>query len=86
MGQGGQEVQNQGQALPIEAQVTMQAVAAAAVLLPFALGLGQDNNDLNFTTPSCKTYYKAITPLKIKFDGTPQGFIIFMDGIQDCVR
>ena len=83
MNQGGQGEPNQN-----EAQVIMQAPPPAPVVppLPFVLGPGCNNNVLNLTTSAaCKTYYKAITPLEIKFDGTPEGFIIFVEGILDCI-
>ena len=82
VGQEGRGVQNQGQVLPIKAQVNMQAAAAAPPPPPFVLGLVRDNNILHFATPAaCKTYYKAITPLEVKLDGTLEGFIVIMDGI-----
>ena len=82
VGQEGRGVQNQGQVLPIKAQVNMQAAAPPPPPPPFVLGLVRDNNILHFATPAaCKTYYKAITPLEVKLDGTLEGFIVFMDGI-----
>ena len=48
----------------------------------FALGPGQDNMILDWSTPAdTKLYYKAIAALDNKFNGTPEKFIAFLASI-----
>ena len=48
----------------------------------FTLGPGQDNMVLDWSIPAdTKLYYKAITAVDNKFDGTPEKFIAFLASI-----
>ena len=53
----------------------------------FALGPGRDNTILDWSIPAnTKLYYKAITALDNKFDGTPEKFIAFLASITSQAR
>ena len=48
----------------------------------FALGPGQDNTVLDWSIPAdTKLYYKAMTALDNKFDGTLEKFIAFLASV-----
>ena len=65
--------QGQGQGAQRQAQAPqVGAVQPAPVPPAFALGPGRGNTLLdNSNTSHIKTYYKVVTPLEHKFDGTP---------------
>ena len=75
--------QGQGQGVQPQAQAPQVGAAQAAPILPaFALGPGQGNALLDYSNTShIKTYYKAVTPLKNKFDSKPSSLRIFMKSV-----
>ena len=73
--------QGQGQGVQPQAQVPCSVPPA------FALGPGRGNALLDYSNIShIKTYYKAVTPLKHKFDGKPPSLRIFMKSIANQAK
>ena len=71
-----------------QAQVQPQGVAQVGPIPPgFALGPGRGNALLDYSNTShIKTYYKAVTPRKHKFDSKPSNLHIFMKSIANRAK
>ena len=80
--------QRPGQGVQPQAQAPPQGIAQAAPIAPvFALGPGRGNALLDYSNAShMKTYYKAVTPLKHKFDGKPSNLCILMKSVANKPR
>ena len=80
--------QGQGQGVQPQAQVPLVGAARTAPIPPaFALGSGRGNALLDYSNTShFKTYYKAVTRLKHKFDGKPSSLHIFMKSVANRAK
>ena len=80
--------QGQGQGVQPQAQALPQGVAQVAPIPPaFTLRPGRGNGLLDYSnTPHIKTYYKAVTPLKHKFNSKPSNLHIFMKSIANRAK
>ena len=79
---------SQGQGQGVQPQAQAPPVGAAPSCSTFALGPGRGNALLDYSNTShIKTYYKAVTPLKHKFDGKPSSLCcIFMKSIANWAK